>query len=262
MARALFLLGALASRLAVAQDLFLSTAEHPWAEPVIPDSNRGPECPPLKWIKQDFGAGHWILNYTDDTWAAYMRFLGMNKTQWPTEFHASDIHQYVFFDKTFIMNHTIPLINFHLLFEANLSQEWEKNPYPQVTPAGLDPHASVNLSTFRNDFEQPGVPHVDSCWALRTDMPVLQKQKDGTMKEFVVTFWRELTSPIDMRCTLYVYDASTNKTIEPWATEMRDATPFPGYSYRYFRKTVQSFEDTLRRLPCAPTGARPGTYFC
>lgn len=256
---------------AAGQDLFLASPGLFLAKDIAKDTvvtdgaaaprARAPECPPLNWIKQDFGTGHWILNYSDQSWGAYMVFLGVDKVHWADEFNASDIHQYAFFDETFIMNHTIPLTNFHLLFEASLSGEWEKNPYPQVTPAGLDPHAAVHLTDFRNVFEKPGVPHPDSCWALRTDMPVVQNQS-GVMKEYIVSFWRELTSPIDMRCTLHVTDAKTKEIIEPWASKMKDAKPFPDYSYRYFRKTVQSFQDTLKRLPCAATGERDGTYFC
>jgi len=237
---------------AVAQDLFLaSEPQAPWV----------PECAPLNWIKHDMGSGHWILNYTDTSWGKYLTFLGMDKSHFPEEFNASDIHQYDFFDRTFIMNHTIPSINFHLLYEASLEDRWEKNPYPHVTPSGLDPNASVDLTTFKNTFERPGKPHPDSCWAMRTDMPV-QKNISGVMKEFIVTFWRELTSPIDMRCTLHVWDAASKKVIDPWASEMQDSKPFPGYSYRYFRKTVQSFADAVTRLPCIPTGLRNGTFFC
>ncbi|CAE8712259.1 unnamed protein product, partial [Polarella glacialis] len=176
-----------ASLLAVAcgQDLFLAS-ERP--EVVLSDGaetlGRRPkrECAPLNWIKQDFGTGHWILNYTDSSWGEYMTFLGVDRSHWPEEFAASDIHQYAFFEKTFIMNHTIPLTNFHLLFEVGTENKWEKNPYPQVTPAGLDPHAGVKLTDFRNAFEQPGVPHEDSCWALRTDMPLVQN-KSGVITD-------------------------------------------------------------------------------
>merc|ERR1712070_155024 len=189
------------------------------------------------------------------------KFLGVGKDQWHNEFFASDVWQYAFYDKTFMMNHTIPMAHFHLLYEASLSGEWEKNPYPYVTPAGFDKHASVNLSKFRNSFEKPGVPHADSCWALRTDMPVVSNMS-GTQKEYVVSFWRELTSPSDVRCTLYIYDAETKETIEPWKSQLQDAKPYPGYSYRYFRRTVQSFDDILKRLNCTPSGLRNGTYFC
>lgn len=218
------------------------------------------ECPPLKWIKESF-SGAFILNYTDDTWGAYMTFLGVSKELWPTEFNASDIWQYTFFDNSFMMNHTIPAAKFHLKYEASLNRVWEKNPYPYVTPAGFDKNASVDLSKFRNYFDPPGTPLPDSCWALRTDMPVVSNHT-GTSKEYVVSFWRELTSPSDIRCTLYVYDAKTNETIEPWKSQMQDAKPYPGYSYRYFRRTVQSFDDIQKRLWCAPTGLRDGTYFC
>eukprot|EP00440_Ansanella_granifera_P017318 gb/GFBE01018809.1/.p1 GENE.gb/GFBE01018809.1/~~gb/GFBE01018809.1/.p1 ORF type:complete len:266 (+),score=64.65 gb/GFBE01018809.1/:1-798(+) len=252
---------------AAAQDLFLA-ANHRETAVVLTDSPKSQayspaerQCAPLNWIKQDFGTGHWILNYSDATWGAYMVFLGVDKKHWNDEFKASDIHQYAFIDDYFIMNHTIPLTNFHLLYKASLSGKWEKNPYPQVTPAGMDPHAAVNLSNFRNVFEEPGAPHPDSCWAMRTDMPVVQN-KSGVLKEYIVSFWRELTSPIDMRCTLHVKDAKTGEVIEPWATQMKDSKPFPNYSYRYFRKTVQSFVDAAKRLPCAPTGEQNGTYFC
>lgn len=240
--------------LAAGQDLFMA------AKPVV-DSQPPRACPPLEWIKKDFGTGHWILNYTDNSWGAYMTFLGVDKSHWSEEFNASDIHQYVFYDTTFIMNHTIPVTDFHLLFEGALGKAWSKNQYPTVTPAGMDPKAAQNLTVWRNYFEQPGTPHADSCWALRTDMAVAHKV-DGKYKSFLVTFWRELTSPIDMRATLHVIDNSTGQVIEPWATQMKDSKPFPDFSYRYFRKTVQSFDDAATRLPCAPTGKRAGTYFC
>jgi len=247
-----------------AQDLFLPAV--PAAAPAPPSSDAKAEeehqCPPLKWIKQSMSEGAFILNYTDDSWGSYMKFLHVDQSHWDDEFHASDIWQYVFYDNTFIMNHTIPKANFHLLYETPLNGEWVKNPYPYVTPAGFDPKAGkVALSKFKNFFEKPGWPHPDSCYALRTEMPVVNNI-DGVNKEYVVKFWREMTSAADMRCTLTVYDASTNQTIEPWATQMKDTKPFPNYAYRYFRKTVQSFEDVLKRLPCAPTGEREGTYFC
>jgi len=239
-------------RLAFAQDLFLESRLQ---------DDVGIQCPPLSWIKAGFSSGAFILNYTDTTWGAYMKFLNVKPDQWPNEFNASDIWQYVFYDETFIMNHTIPKANFHLLYEASLSGRWEKNPYPYVTPAGFDPKVAVNLSTFRNTFEKPGVPHRDSCHALRTDMPVVSNFT-GTKREYIVSFWRELRTPIDIMATLYVYDAKTGETLEPWKSQMKDAKPFPGYSYRYFRRTVQSFDDVEKRLKCAPTGERSGTYFC
>jgi hypothetical protein len=219
------------------------------------------ECPPLKWIKQGMSSGTWILNYTDLTWGAYMNFLGVDQAHWNDEFNASDIWQYSFYDETFIMNHTIPMVGFHLLYEASLKGVWEKNPYPYVTPAGFDKHAAVDLSNFRNVFEKPGIPHADSCWALRTDMPVVSNHT-GKLKEYIVTFWRELTTPSDMRATLHIYDAKTMDIIEPWKSQLQDASPTPGFSYRYFRRTVQSFEDVVKRWKCRPTGEREGTYFC
>jgi len=248
---------------AFSQDLFLAALPKVDLRP----QPQQPACPPLEWIKKDFGSGHWILNYTDRSWTAYMKFLGVDSSHWSQEFNTSDIHQYVFFDDTFIMNHTIPLTKFHLLFEAPLTRKWNKNKYPAVTPAGMDPKAAQNLTDWRNYFEEPGHPHPDSCWALRTDMAVAHKvcrweNFDCHWKSFVVTFWRELTSPIDMRVTLHVYDNSTQQVIEPWKSQMGDVKPFPAFSYRYFRKTVQSFGDAAARLPCAPTGLRDGTFFC
>lgn len=225
------------------QDLFLSSQIEPRAN--------APECPPLKWIKQGFNVGAFIINYTDDSWGAYMEFLGVRKELWPTEFNASDIWQYTFFDTTYMMNHTIPASKFHVKFEVNTTGVWEKNPYPYVTPAGFDKNASVDLSKVRNIFDKPGIPHPDSCWALRTDMPVVSN-RTGKQKEYIVSFWRELTSPSDIRCTLYIYDAVTNETIEPWKSQMKDAKPFPGYSYRYFRHTVQSFSDIEPAWPVLP----------
>lgn len=242
----------LLSRLACAQDLFLESRLQDDAEM---------QCPPLKWIKMGLSSGAFILNYTDESWGAYMKFLNVAPDKWPDEFNASDIWQYVFYDDSFIMNHTIPKAGFHLLYEASLSGKWEKNPYPYVTPSGFDKHVAVNLSTFRNEFEKPGIPHKDSCWALRTDMPVASNFT-GEEREYIVRFWRELRTPEDIMATLYVYDAKTGETIEPWKSQMKNAKPFPGYSYRYFRRTVQSFEDIEKRLECAPTGVRPGTYFC
>jgi len=248
-----------------AQDLFLSAQSQQAVETDASTASK-PElwnhCAPLKWIKESMSTGAFILNYTDQSWGAYMNFLHVDKSHWDDEFHASDIWQYVFYEDTFIMNHTIPKANFHLLYETSLKGDWVKNPYPYVTPAGFDPKAgSVKLSNFKNVFEKPGVPHRDSCWALRTEMPVVNNIT-GTPKEYVVKFWREMTSPSDMRCTLTVYDAKTKETIEPWATQMKDTKPFPNYAYRYFRRTVQSFEDVLKRLPCRATGEREGTYFC
>jgi len=254
------------SQPAKSQDIFLAAQnflkETDATSFAAPPARAAPaDCPGLPWIKESLSTGAFILNYTDDTWGAYMNFLHVDKAHWYDEFHASDIWQYVFYDNSFIMNHTIPKAGFHLLYEASLSGEWEKNPYPYVTPAGFDPHAKVNLSTFRNVFEEPGFPHPDSCHALRTEMPVVNNIT-GVQKEYIVKFWRELTTPSDMRCTLTVYDAKTGETIEPWATQLKDAKPFPNYAYRYFRRTVQSFEDVVKRLPCQPTGERNGTYFC
>jgi len=255
-------LAALLALPARGQDLFLAAKELVETDAaVIEKPAAKTECPPLKWIKESLSTGAFILNYTDESWGAYMNFLHVDKVHWHDEFFASDIWQYVFYDNTFVMNHTIPKASFHLLYEAGLSGKWEKNPYPFVTPAGFDKHAAVNLSTFSNIFEQPGVPHPDSCWALRTEMPVVNNIT-GTPKEYIVKFWREMTSPSDIRCTLTVYDAKTKETIEPWRSQMQDVKPYPNYAYRYFRRTVQSFPDVVKRLPCQATGERDGTYFC
>merc|ERR1719247_2511929 len=115
-------------------------------------------CPSKEWIHQDFGHGHWIINSTDpDTWAWYMEFLNVDKKSWPAEFHATDMHQYVFWENSsgtfYQMNHTIPASGFHLLFEADANGQWRKNPYPVLTPAGFDPHsAKVDLKKVRYVF--------------------------------------------------------------------------------------------------------------
>jgi hypothetical protein len=207
-----------------------------------------------------------------------MEFLDVDKKAWPAEFHATDMHQYIFFSNAtglfYIMNHTIPATNFHLLFEADSNGKWMPNPYPVLTPAGFDPSsAKVDLKKVRYTFEEPGVPFADSCWAWRTDMPMVKNvTKDGKVvpKEFVVTFWRELTSPSAMRCTLYITEADTGMAIAPWTEPGYGLAPsasIPGspkrLSYRYFGKAVQSFSDAQARHNCIPSGI-PGDVheFC
>jgi len=210
-------------------------------------------CPPKQWILEEFGTGHWILDHTADNWGWYMEFLNVSKATWPDEFNCSDIHQYTFKeDGTYVMNHTIPKTGFHLLFEAHANGQWEKNPYPAVTPSGFDNHTAANLSKWRNSLDNG--PLGKSCTALRTDMLVVNKDpKTGKFVQHIETFWRELTSPSMMKASLYVTDIHGN-AIEPWKSK--------GFSNRYFRKTVQSFNDAALRLPCMPTGLGNGTQFC
>jgi len=237
------------------------------------------KCPPKEWITQSFGHGHWIVNDTDPTsWAWYMEFLNVKKEDWPAEFHATDMHQYIFWTNSsglfYIMNHTIPASGFHLLFEADANGQWRPNPYPVLTPAGFDPHsAKVDLKKVRYVFEEPGVPFADSCWAWRCDMPMVKNVTvNGKIvaKEFVVSFWRELVSPTSMRCTLFITDADTGESIAPWnetGYSLKPVDKIPGQpkrlSYRYFRKTVQSLEDALQRLPCKQSGIQGDDHnFC
>lgn len=193
----------------------------------------------------------------------------MSRSAWPAEFHATDMHQYIFWTNDtglfYIMNHTIPGNGFHLLFEAGSNNKWMKNPYPVLTPAGFDPNSSkVDLLKVRYAFEEPGIPFEDSCHAWRCDMPMVRNVTiDGKVvpTEYVVTFWRELTSPTEMRCTLYITEANTGKSIEPWSNPgygQAPSTTIPGepkrLSYRYFRRTVQSFEDSAARHACRASG--------
>lgn len=211
-------------------------------------------CPPREWVLEDFGSGHWILDHTDEsTWSWYMDLLRVPESARPAEYHCSDIHQYIFTDKTFIMNHTIPLVNFSLKFEAGTEGKLEKNPYPAPTPQGFDPRvAKVNLTNWRNAIDTG--PFGKSCSALRTEMVSAVAREDDPKKfdEYWVIFWRELVTPTYMKASLYVTDPEGNK-IGPWKSG--------GYSYRYFRKTVQSFEDTTKRLSCQESGFH-GTEFC
>jgi hypothetical protein len=222
---------------------------------VPPEAPTTAACPPEAWVKADFGSGHWILDHTDKSWEMYMEFLHVPPSAWSDEFNCSDIHQYIFTDRdTFVMNHTIPKTHFHLLFEAGTIGKWEKNPYPAPTPAGFDPAvAKVNLTSWRNAFDAG--PDGTACSALRTDMPtVMNDTITHKPVEYVVTFWRELVSPTFMKASLHV-TTPEGELIEPWKSK--------GLSHRYFRKTVQSFEDAALRLPCAPTGlANESLEFC
>jgi hypothetical protein len=227
-------------------------------------------CPPKPWILETFGNGHWIINNTDPvSWAWYLEFLNVSKDAYDAEFHATDMHQYIFWTNAsgmfYIMNHTIPSSGFHLLFEADANGVWRKNPYPVLTPAGFDPSsAKVDLQKVRYVIEEPGIPFADSCWSWRTDMPmVVNRTENGkvTPTEFVVSFWRELTSPTDMRCTLYIVKGDTYESIAPWSEAGYGLTPsdaIPGapkrLSYRYFKKTTQSFADAEKRLSCEKSG--------
>jgi hypothetical protein len=235
-------------------------------------------CPPKDWLLQALGGGHWIINTTDETsWAWYMEFLDVKKKDWPAEFHATDMHQYIWWTNSsglfYIMNHTIPATGFHLLFEADAMGIWRPNPYPVLTPAGYDPASSkVDLLKVRYLIEEPGSPFPDSCWAFRCDMPVAKNvtiEGKIVLKEYVVSFWRELVSPTSMRCTLYITDADTGETIAPWDKPYgqkpadRIAGKPKGLSYRWFERSTQSLEDALERLPCSDSGI-PGDdhQFC
>jgi len=248
----------------IAQDLFLG--QQKLSEPAPPS-----HCGPKEWHLGVFGSGYWILDHTDETWKMYMEFLNVSADQYDNEFNSSDIHQYTFdLDKNlFIMNHTIPASGFNLLFQTNMSWEWNDNPYPAPTPAGFDPDISAaNFTTWRNkidfgpdQFNHPGnverdEEHGNSCWALKTQMPQPRNetQADGTIKTVMYynTFWRELLTPTYARYTLQISDANF-EPIEPWKSN--------GYSTRYFRRTVQTFDDVVKRLPCHESGFE-GEQFC
>lgn len=243
-----------------AHDLFL---------PARTELERGAQCGPAEWHLGVFGSGSWILDHTEDNWMAYMRFLNVSKEALPFEFNSTDIHQYIFDlpSNKFVMNHTIPGADFSLLFNASLSWEWEHNPYPAPTPSGFDPNISAaNFTTWRNKIDMgPGswpsrvdrdAPDGTSCYALKTQMPQPRNetQADGSIKTVMYynTFWRELVSPISARYTLVISDDNF-EPIEPWKSQ--------GYSYRWFRRAVQSFDDVPLRLPCQPSGIE-GYDFC
>jgi hypothetical protein len=244
-----------------AQDLFLGQQAPSQPKPPA-------HCGPKEWHLGVFGSGYWILDHTEDNWAAYMKFLNVSADAWDDEFNSSDIHQYIFdLEKNeFVMNHTIPASGFSLLFNASLSNEWEENPYPAPTPAGFDPNISTNFSTWRNKIDKgPGSwpykvdgdsPDGNSCWSLKTHMPQPRNetQPDGSIKTVMYynTFWRELVSPILARYTLMLADENF-EPIEPWKSQ--------GYSYRWFRRTVQTMDDVVKRLPCKESGYE-GELFC
>lgn len=250
----------------IAQDLFLGQQKPSDLSPC-------PVCGPKEWHLGVFGSGYWILDHTEDSWIAYMKFLNVSPDQYDNEFNSSDIHQYAFdLDKDpnlFIMNHTIPASGFNLKFQTKMNWEWNDNPYPAPTPAGFDPNISAaNFTTWRNKIDngpnrnnKPGnvegdAEHGCSCWALKTQMPQPrdEPQEDGTLKTVMYynTFWRELLSPTYARYTLQISDANMDP-IEPWKSQ--------GYSYRFFRRTVQSFDDVVKRLPCHESGYE-GEKFC
>jgi hypothetical protein len=199
---------------------------------------------------------------------AYMDFLNVSKEALPDEFNSTDFHQYIFdLEKSrYVMNHTIPASNFSLLFNSSLAWEWEDNPYPAPTPSGFDPNISSNFSTWRNKIDKgPGkkpfkvdedAPDGTSCYALKSQLwqPRNETLPNGTIHTvmYVNTFWRELVSPTLAKFTLVIADENF-MPIEPWKSQ--------GYSYRWFRRTVQSFEDVPLRLPCKPSGIE-GDEFC
>lgn len=216
-----------------------------------------------------FGSGYWILDHTEDNWAAYMNFLNVSEDAWDDEFNSTDIHQYAFdVEKNiYVMNHTIPATNFSLLFNATLDWKFVTNPYPAPTPAGFDPSQTTSFTTWRNKIDfGPGKKPADnvshdvhdgnSCWALKTQMPQPRNetQPDGSIKTVMYynTFWRELVSPTLAKFSLVLADEHF-RPIEPWASQ--------GYSYRWFRRAVQTMDDVKKRLPCKDTGLQ-GEKFC
>lgn len=237
------------------QDLFLSPGIVELPEVAVPKVAKN--CPSKEWILQMYSGGHWILDYTDSSWDAYMKFLGLVESAWPTERNTSDIHEY-HMDKDgkfFVMNHTIPLSNFHLLFKAELGTpsskpEWKQTPYMMPTPAGFNPHPlKYNMTLWRNFIEEPGTPFPESCYAMRTQSRGIYNES-GVLSELVVDFTGELLSPYEWRYSLHVWDWKTGETIEPWKSQLTDAKPYPGVSYRYFKKAVQSFADAEARHSC------------
>lgn len=230
---------------------FLAQKRHPHP----PRTN----CTSAEWHLGIFGSGSWVLDHTEDNWMSYMNFLNVSQEALPSEFNSTDIHQYIFdLEKNvFIMNHTIPDAGFSLNFSAGLSWEWEPNAYPAPTPQGFDPDIqAANFTAWRNKIDMgPGSfpsfnlsqdsPDGASCFALKTQMPQPRNetQPDGSVKTVMYynTFWRELVSPTLAKYTLVIADEDF-MPIEPWKSE--------GYSYRWFRKSVQSFGDAAKKLPC------------
>jgi len=250
--------------LACAQDIFL--ASRVTVDGTVPVKS----CPPKEWVLQMYGGGSWVLDYQDKSWDPYMEFLGLPKTLWPTEAHTSDIHEFhMATDGTYyLLNHTIPLSKFHLFFKTELGTssqkpDWSTTPYLVPTPAGFDPHPlKFNFSKWRNFIEEPGTPFPDSCYALRTQNRGIYNNS-GVLSELVVDFTGELTSPYEWRYSLHVWDFKTGEIIEPWRSQMTDAKPYPGVSYRYFKKPVQSFADAEARNPCQNMTLEGQTFqFC
>jgi len=214
-------------------------------------------CPPKSWMLQMYNHGSWILDYTDPSWDAYMQWLGLDPSSWPTERNTSDIHEFhMSQDGTFyLLNHTIPLSKFHLFFKtalgtASKKPEWTPTPYKMPTPAGFNPHAlKFNFSSWRNFLEEPGKPYPDSCYALRTQNRGTYNNS-GVLSELVIDFTGELTSPWEWRYSLHVWDWKTGETVEPWKSQLQNAKPYPGACYRYFKKAVQSFGDAEERHGC------------
>jgi len=239
------------------QDLFLSRP-------------RETHCPPKEWMLQMYNRGHWILDYTDSSWDAYMEFLGLDKGAWPTERNTSDIHEYFFAEdgSSYVMNHTIPLSDFHLMFKTEVGTaqhkpEWSWTPYLDPTPAGFNPDPlKLNMTLWRNFFEEPGKPFPESCHALRTQTRGTYNES-GALSEVVVDFTGELTSPYEWRYSLHVWNWTTGEILEPWKSQLKDATPHPDVSYRYFKKATQSFGDALAKNPCGELKVDGQVYdFC
>lgn len=217
-----------------------------------------------------YNHGHWILDYTDSSWDAYMEFLGLDKSAWDIERHTSDIHEYLFAEdgSSYVMNHTIPLQDFHLTFKTEIGTpqhkpDWQPTPYAVPTPAGFDPHPlKLNMTMWRNFFEEPGKPFAESCHALRTQTRGLYNES-GFISEVVVDFTGELTSPYEWRYSLHVWNYTTGEILEPWKSQMKDAKPYPDVCYRYFKKATQSFQDALAKNNCTKLSVDGTAYeFC
>jgi len=220
-------------------------------------TNGAHTCPPKEWVLEMYAGGSWILDRTDSSWDAYMGWLGLDPAAWPTERHTSDIHEYSMAPdgKSYVLNHTIPLSKFHLVFKTELGSAasppaWTATPYKAPTPSGFNPHPlKMNMSIWRNFIEEPGTPFPESCYALRTQTRGMYNNS-GVLSEVVVDFTGELLSPHEWRYSLHVWDWGSKETLEPWKSQMQQAKPYPGVSYRYFKKAVQSFGDAEARNPC------------
>lgn len=132
----------------------------------------------------------------------------------------------------------------------------------RTTIHGYGKHVKINMTHWRNWIEDPGKPFPESCYALRTQNRGFYNES-GVITEKVVDFTGELLSPYEWRYSLHVWDFLSGETLEPWRSQMQDVKPHPGVSYRYFKKSVQSFADAELRNPCRNLTVEGHTYeFC